>query len=64
MANVKTTPSRRTGQFASRPSPSDELKAMKNAAKILKANPDKAKALFVRAGITTQAGKLTKAYGG
>lgn len=64
MTTVKTTRSAKSGQFATRPSPSDELKAMKNAAKILKANPDKAKALFIRAGISTKGGKLTKAYGG
>lgn len=52
------------GGFEARRTQAEELAEIKNYTDHLKRHPDEARALLVRAGIYTKAGKLTKAYGG
>ena len=64
MSKATNSAKDKSTQFSTRLSPQAEMDAIRRTVDHLKSHRSEAQALFVKAGIYTASGKLTKAYGG
>ena len=62
MAKLNERQSSHQNQFSPKLSAAEELATLRTVVTILKSQPDKLLSVAVKAGITTPAGNLTKAY--
>jgi hypothetical protein len=64
MAKLSIPKSSQTGQFQTKRSAAEELATFRSVVTVLKNHPEKLRNVVVKAGITTPAGNLKKAYKG
>lgn len=64
MSKLTTQKLSRAGQFQTKRSPTEELATFRSVVTSLKSHPEKLRSVAVKAGITTAAGNLKKAYKG
>lgn len=64
MSKLSTQRSSHIGQFQTRRSAAEELATFRSVVTVLKKHPEKLRNVVVKAGITTPAGNLKKAYKG
>lgn len=64
MSKASARKSSHTGQFQTKHTAADELATFRSVVTALKGHPDQLRSIVTKAGITTPAGNLKKAYKG
>jgi hypothetical protein len=64
MSKLSVRKSSQTGHFQTKRSAAEELATFRSVVTVLKNHPEKLRSVVVKAGITTAAGNLRKAYKG